>query len=236
MSRANSSWLARRIEEVVKTTLSGAYKTIKVDPGKYLQHLRRAYGLPIESFREMHALPMPIVEQMADRTIAASTKVALAEGVGLGVGGILTVVPDVGFLTTLSVRMIQKLSLIYGFEYSTEDEIAELWIAAASAAGVDIGKELLEREVIERFVPRVIERIAVRAGAEVAEKWAARLVPLVSSAACGALNYYFIRGWGRRAQRHFRERHLLVRNHFQLDSAPTSIQLPSGAARQPPAD
>src|SRR2546422_4074604 len=69
MSRANSSWLARRIEEVVKTTLSGAYKTIKVDPGKYLQHLRRAYGLPIESFREMHALPMPVVEQIADKTI-----------------------------------------------------------------------------------------------------------------------------------------------------------------------
>ena len=64
--------------------------------------------------------------KIADKTIAGSTKVALAEGAGLGVGGILTVVPDVGFLTTLSVRMIQKLSLIYGFEYSTEDEIAEL--------------------------------------------------------------------------------------------------------------
>jgi len=236
MSHANSSWLARRIEAAVKTALSGAYQSIKVDSGKYLQHLRRAYGLPIESFREMHALPVSVVEHIAGRTIAASTKVALAEGAGLGVGGILTVVPDVGFLTTISVRMIQKLSLIYGFEYSTEDEIAELWIAAASAAGVDIGKELLEREVIERFVPRVIERIAVRAGAEVTEKWAARLVPLVSSAACGVLNYYFIRGWGRRAQRHFRERRLMVRNHFQADSAPTSIQLPSGAVREPPAD
>ena len=56
---------------------------------------------------------------------------------------------------------------------------------------------------------------------------AARLVPLVSSAACGALNYYFIRGWGRRAQRHFRERHLLVRQHFHLDSPATDIQLSS---------
>src|SRR5437762_588717 len=195
MSRTNSSWLARRIENAVKTTLSGAYKTIKLDSGKYLQNLRRAYGLPIGSFREMHALAMPIVEQMADRTIAASTKVALAEGVGLGVGGILTVVPDVGFLTTLSVRMIQKLSLIYGFEYSTEDEIAELWIAAASAAGVDIGKELLEREVIERFVPRVIERIAVRAGAEPAEPCAARFAPPATSARCSQQYYQFIRAW-----------------------------------------
>jgi hypothetical protein len=116
--------------------------------------------------------------------------------------------------------------LVYGFEYATEDETAELWIAAASAAGVDIGKELLDREVIERFVPRVIERIALKAGAEVAEKWTARLVPLLSSAACGALNYYFIRGWGRRAQRHFRERHLLVRTHFQPDPG-TRARFPS---------
>src|SRR5207247_10143650 len=116
MSRTNSSWLARRIENAVKTTLSGAYKTIKVDPGKYLQHLRRAYGLPIESFREMHALPMPVVEQIADKTFAGSTKVALADGAGLGVAGILTVVPEVGFLPPLSVRLIERLSLVYAFE------------------------------------------------------------------------------------------------------------------------
>src|SRR5437773_12455310 len=126
MSRIDSSLLARHIEIAVMATLSGAYKAIKVDPGKYLQHLRGAYGLPIESFREMHALAMPIVEQMADRTIAASTKVALAEGVGLGVGGILTVVLDVGFLTTLSVRMLQALTLIYRLAYSTDNDIAQL--------------------------------------------------------------------------------------------------------------
>ena len=48
------------------------------------------------------------------------------------------------------MRTIQKLSLIYGFEFNTEEEIAELWIAAASAAGVDISRELLEKEVVNR--------------------------------------------------------------------------------------
>ena len=42
--------------------------------------------------------------------------------------------------------MIQKLSLIYGFPYNTEQEEAELWVAAASAAGVDIGRELVEKQ------------------------------------------------------------------------------------------
>ncbi|MGH9708086.1 MAG: hypothetical protein ACRD5R_15125, partial [Candidatus Acidiferrales bacterium] len=40
-----------------------------------------------------------------------------------------------------------------------------------------------------------------------AEKWSARLVPVLSAGAAGALNYYFVRAWGRRAQKHFLERH-----------------------------
>ncbi len=207
MAPASSSWLARRIQGAIRLGLTGAYNNIKVDPNKYLLHLRRAYGLPIESFRQMHSLPLPVVDPIADQTISAAMRLAAAEGAGLGLGGMLTLVPDVGVLTGIAVRMIQRLSLIYGFEYSTEEEVAELWIAAASAAGVDIGKELLEKEVVERFVPRVIQRMAIKAGSEVAEKWLARLVPILSSALGGALNYYFMRGWGRRAKRHFREKH-----------------------------
>ena len=82
------------------------------------------------------------------------------------------------------------------------------WIAAATPAGVDFGRELIEKEAIERFVPRVVERIAVKLGAEVAEKWSARIVPVISGALGGTLNYYFIRTWGQRAKEHFRERHL----------------------------
>ena len=103
-------------------------------------------------------------------------KLAAAEGAGFGLGGILTIVPDLGILSAITMRTIQKLSLIYGFELNTDDEIAELWIAAASAAGVDISRELLEKEVVNRFVPRVIQRIAAKVGAEVTEKWMGRLI------------------------------------------------------------
>ena len=98
------------------------------------------------------------------------------------------------------MRTIQKLSLIYGFEFNTDDEIAELWIAAASAAGVDISRELLEKEVVNKFVPRVIQRIAARASTEVVEKWAGRVIPLASSAIGAGLNYWFVRAWGEPGQ------------------------------------
>src|SRR5437660_1460340 len=108
----------------------------------------------------------------------------------------------------------------------TKDEIAELSIAAASAAGVDIGRELLEKEVVNKFVPRVIQRITAKAGAEVVEKWAGRLIPIASSALGCALNYYFVRAWGSRAQAHFRAKHLDARRRFAAERA----QLPSASS------
>src|SRR5438132_762458 len=124
-----------------------------------------------------------------------------------GLGGFITIVPDLGILSAITVRTIQKLSLIYGFEMNTDDEIAELWIAAASAAGVDISRELLEKGIVKRFVPKVIQRIAARASGEIVEKWAGRLIPIASSAIGCALNYYFVRAWGERARAHFRAKH-----------------------------
>ena len=205
------SWLARKVESALRSGFTRAYETVKVDPGEYLMHLQAAHGLPVQTYRGVFSVPLDELDGIAADTIRASMKLAAAEGAGMGVGGVLTLVPDLGILSAITMRTIQKLSLIYGFEYNTDDEIAELWIAAASAAGVDLSRELLEREVVTKFVPRVIQRIAAKASTEVVEKWAGRVIPLASSAIGAGLNYWFVRAWGQRALAHFRQRHLLVR-------------------------
>ena len=212
MGPRGSSWIRRRAEQTMKIGLLRAYRGVGVNPDRYLKHLRRAYGLHVTSFREMNTVPLPVVDYLADKAIRASMKMAMLEGAGAGLGGILSILPDVGFLGGITWRMIQKLSLLHGFEYASEDDMADLWLAAASAAGVDMGKDLVRKQVIERFVPRLIERIAVRAGGEIAENGLCHLVPVLGSAMGGTLNYYFVRGWGRRAQSHFRERHILLRS------------------------
>jgi uncharacterized membrane protein YdjX (TVP38/TMEM64 family) len=111
--------------------------------------------------------------------------------------------------------------------------MANLWIAAASAAGLDISRELLEKEVINRFIPRVIQRIAAQASGEVVEKWAGRVIPVASSLIGAGLNYYFVRTWGQRAAAHFRQRHLEVRQRrASADALPepaTAAKLPSSS-------
>jgi len=221
----------------MKAGMLRAYRGVGVNPDKFLQHLRRAYSLPIASFRAMNTLPLPVVDYLADKTIRASMKMAMLEGAGTGLGGVLSVLPDVGFLGGITWRMIQKLSLIHGFEYASEDDKADLLLAAASAAGVDMGKDLVRKQVIERFVPRIVERIAIQAGGEIAENGLARLVPVLGSVMGGTLNYYFVRGWGRRAQRHFRERHLLLRGRLSsqpaLDGPAATPRLTESVLRLP---
>jgi hypothetical protein len=231
---APKSWLRTRVEKTLVKGLSRAYATVQVDPQKFLLQLRLAYRLPIAGYQGVYSLEVHELDNVAEDIIRSGMKFAAAEGAGFGMGGLITILPDLGILSAITMRTIQKLSLVYGFQFNTDGEIAELWIAAATAAGVDISRELVEKEFVNRFVPRVIQRIAARASAEVVEKWAGRMIPLVSSAIGAGLNYWFVRAWGERAKAHFRERHLQMRQQAIQQTA-QSILLPAAPEVLPPA-
>jgi hypothetical protein len=223
MAEERKTWLRRRVESALTMGLTRAYETVRVDPDKFLLQLRIAYRVPVSGYHGVYSLDVRELDIVSESIIRSGMKIAALEGAGLGLGGLITIVPDLGILSAITMRTIQKLSLLYGFEYNTDDEIAELWIAAASAAGVDLSRELIEKEVINRFVPRVIERVAARASAEVVEKWAGRVIPLASSAIGAGLNYWFVRAWGERARTHFRERHLKIRAREGLTAGNQSL-------------
>ena len=231
MEIQRKSWFRGRVETALVKGLTRAYSTVQVDHEKFLLQVRAAYRLPISSYQGVYLLDVSELDAVADSIVRSGMKIAAVEGAGFGLGGLLTIVPDLGILSTITMRTIQKLSLVYGFEFNTDDEIAELWIAAASAAGVDISRELLEKEVVNKFVPRMIQRIAARASAEVVEKWTGRLIPLASSAIGAALNYWFVRAWGERAKAHFRQRHLEIRNQGNRDREALPVSTAPHACR-----
>jgi hypothetical protein len=225
IEQIRKSWLRRCIEDGLHYGFQHAYETVKVDPSKFLLQLRAAYGLPVSSFQGVYSVEIGHLDDVASRVIRSGMKIAAAEGAGLGMGGLLTILPDLSILAGITLRTVQKLSLLYGLEYNTDEETAELWIAAASAAGVDISRELLEKGVVKRFVPRVIQRIAVQASGEVVEKWSGRLIPIASSLIGAGLNYYFVRAWGERARTHFRERHLARRQTLTSEMHPVPLSI-----------
>ena len=203
--------LVQRVQQLVRERLLQAYHTVQVDPHHYLIHLRQAHGLQVASYTELRNMDLRALDSIAASTIRGARKIAAVEGAGLGFGGLMTLLPDLGILAAISVRTVQKIGLIYGFPYLTDEEKSEMWIAMAAAAGVDISRDLFERRILQRFAPRVIESIAAKVGAELAEKSVARVVPVLSSALGATLNYYFVQGWGRRALRHYRSKNLELR-------------------------
>jgi uncharacterized protein (DUF697 family) len=206
--REPSSILRKRLRHSLVKGFSRAYERVGVKPELYLRDVQHRHGFMIDSFGDMRRMPLAQIDPIADGAISGSMKWAGLEGAGFGLGGFLLLAPDMGVLAVIVVRMIQKLSLLYGFEYSTEEESALLWLAAASAAGLDLGRDFVEKQAIERIVPRIIEKMAARMSAEMVEQWASRIVPVVSGALGATLNYYFVRQWGRRAKEHFRQRHM----------------------------
>jgi hypothetical protein len=143
MALQHKSWLRRRVEGAFTKAFSRAYETVKVDPGRFLIQTRSAYGLPITSFDGVYNVDVRRLDQIADSLIRSGTKVAAAQGAGFGLGGLITIVPTWGFLPQ-SPRTIQKLSLIYGFEFNTDDEVVEL-DCSRQCRGCYISRELLER-------------------------------------------------------------------------------------------
>ena len=223
---APKSWLRRRTETALSSALTRAYKTVRVEPGRFLLELQSHYGLSVGSFQGMYSVDVSVLDEISNKVIHSGMKVAAAEGAGFGIGGLLTIVPDFSILAAITMRMIQKLSLIYGYEYNSDDEVVELWVAAASAAGVDLSRDLLEKNVVNRLIPRIIQQMAAKASAEFVEKWSGRVIPVASSLIGAVLNYYFVRGWGERAHAHFRKKHLEARQRMHqaaLANRPSGI-------------
>jgi uncharacterized protein (DUF697 family) len=186
-------------------------RSVEIDPEHFRRTLADKHGLWVPDFGRMKDVPTERLDVIAATLIRDAERLALAEGAGLGLGGMITFLPDASLLTVITLRLIQRLSLLYGFEARGHDQRIEMWKAAAAASGIDYGKDLAEKQILEKLVPRIAERFAAKIGAEAAEKWAGRLIPLASSAIGGALNFSFVRGWGRRVHRRLRAKHLATK-------------------------
>ncbi len=198
-------------------------RSVEIDPEVFRRELANKHGLWVPDFTRMKDVPLERLDAIAAGLIRDSERLALAGGAGFGFGGMITFLPDASLLTLITLRLIQRLCLLYGFESRGHDARVEMWKAAAAAAGIDYGKDLVEKQMLERIAPRIARRLAVKLGQETVEKWAGRMIPFASSAIGGALNFSFVRAWGRRVQRHLRSEYLAARSSSQAP-APSSIQ------------
>lgn len=211
MKRVPKSFPGRVLGRFLRFGVLRGIRSLEVDPEDFRRQLAEKHGLWVPHFGRMRDVPVEKLDAIAQRMIHDAQRLAMAQGAGFGLGGAITVLPDAGLLTVITLRLIQKLCLLYGFEENGDERRIQMWTTAAAAAGIDFTKDLAEKQMIEKLAPRLAGQLALRIGEESAEKWVARIVPLASSAVGGVLNYTFVRGWGRRVHRHLREKHMAAR-------------------------
>ena len=200
--------LTAPFSRLLRFGIRGGMRSIEINREEFRVYLARKHKIYVTDFRQLRRYPVEQLDAVAAALIRDAQRLAMLEGAGFGLGGMITLIPDAGLLTIITLRLIQRLCLLYGFDFRDEDQKRELWLAAAAATGIDFGKDLAEKQLVEKIAPMIVERLAVRLGAEAAEKWVARLVPLASSAICGGLNFGFVRAWGRRVQRNLHSQFL----------------------------
>jgi hypothetical protein len=223
MARLHNSTTSSPVGRLLRFGFFQGLRSVEIDPEDFRDYLARKHRLHVSDFSRMHMVPVERLDSIAQRLVKDAERLALAEGAGFGLGGMITLVPDLGLLTIITLRLIQRLTLLYGFQAQGDDEKRELWLAAAAAAGIDFGKDLAEKQMLEKLAPRIAERLAVKFGEEAAEKWVGRLIPLASSVVGGVLNFSFVRSWGRRVQRNLRARHLAERPMTIYSDAPKVV-------------
>jgi hypothetical protein len=211
MGKSPRSLAGRTVGRFLRFGMLRGLRSVEVDPENFRRSLAEKHGLWVPHFGRMRDVPIEKLDAIAERMIHDAQRLAMAQGAGFGLGGVLTLIPDASFLTIITLRLIQRLCLLYGFAENEQERRVQMWLAAAAATGIDFGKDLAEKQMIEKLAPRLASRLAIRIGEESAEKWIGRIVPLASSAIGGALNYSFVKTWGWRVQRHLREKHLAER-------------------------
>jgi uncharacterized protein (DUF697 family) len=203
--------MGRGLNRVLRFGVRRGLRSVEVNPEDFRRQLADKHALWVPNFSRMQDVPLERLDAIAQKLIRDAELLAAAEGAGFGLGGMITLLPDASILTAITLRLIQRLCLLYGFETRGQDERVELWLAAATATGIDYGKDLVEKQMFEKLAPQIAQRLAVKLGEETAEKWVGRMIPLASSAIGGLLNFSFVRTWGRRVQRNLREKHLAMR-------------------------
>src|SRR5260370_42014172 len=130
------SLVGRGVNSVLRFGLRRGLRSLEVRPEDFGGQLADKPGLWVPNFSRMHDVPLERLDAIAKTLIRDAERLALAEGAGFGLGGMITLLPDAGLLTAITLRLIQRLCFLYGFETRGRDERVELWLTASTTTGI----------------------------------------------------------------------------------------------------
>ena len=119
--------LARTVFDTIdEGILQRLYEVASVRPETILADLQEA-GYEVEGIEQLKDLPTEVLDSLADRYIQSAKRKAAMGGASMGLGGWLGLAPGLSQMLVLVLRLAQRISLTYGFDYRSERGELELW-------------------------------------------------------------------------------------------------------------
>ena len=107
----------RAVGRFLKFGVLRGLRSVEIDPEEFRRNLAEKHGLWVPHFGRMKDAPLEKLDAIAERLIHDAQKDSQwPRAPAFGLGGMITIIPDTGFLTVITLRLIQKLCLLYGFD------------------------------------------------------------------------------------------------------------------------
>jgi hypothetical protein len=239
---------------VVSQTINGVLKPVswligKIVPPKAIQGALTAFdGLAelltdsndikrdggVDNVEELRIKDLQLSDKLANEVHNWANGIAAVEGAGTGVLGLPGLIADIPSLITMSLRVIHKIGLCYGYDCITQTD-KQFVYSILSAAGSNSVKEkaasisnlqainkiiagetwkkMAEKTTENKFgieaLILAIKQLAKQLGINITKRKALQAIPIIGAGVGAALNVAFINDVAWAARRSYQERWLM---------------------------
>jgi hypothetical protein len=122
--------------------------------GKYLIHERQILtaiqtnvGIPIETIHDASTIPLTNMKQVSQQISDKRVKTAAIQGASTGFGGLFTLAIDIPALLGLSLKTLQEIAIIYGYDPNDKNERVFIIKCLQFTSSDIVGKEAILKEL-----------------------------------------------------------------------------------------
>ncbi|WP_097157215.1 EcsC family protein [Bacillus oleivorans] len=122
--------------------------------GKYLtsekqilRALEKQAGTPLESIADVEKLPLEVMERTSQELAENRIKLATVQGATTGIGGIFTLAIDIPALLGLSLKTLQEIAIIHGYDPNEKSERVFIVKCLQFSSADIVGKKAILNEL-----------------------------------------------------------------------------------------
>src|SRR4051812_33099536 len=104
-STRRGSFVGRSLNRMLGFGVRRGLRSVEVKPDDFRRQFADKHALWAPHFRRIQDVPLEPLDAIPEEVLRNAGRLALAEGAGFGLGGMLTLLPDMSLLTAIPLRL-----------------------------------------------------------------------------------------------------------------------------------